>query len=753
MRLLLAALFLLFSPGAAQGEPTTESMVLVGPAMRTLAVDFPGDVLGDLSASRWDSAANGLLAMNQEHLTDGQARDWAFVTAWALLQVEREAEAETLLDSISTNSTAPEAYVHFVRGRILLAAKKIDEALEELARVDENSLLYDQAILARAAVHLEREQKDKAKELFGRLLHDDTGNPDALLGLARLEEAEAAYPLLRRIWWAYPRSDHSIEAVRLIGEGSPSPTWQEVGRRAENLMGLHEYDAAITETGRRLAELKDDRTVDACRFLYARGRSFYKKNQLSNAISGFGDIGDRCSGVDDEYGAKGLFLKGTAEYRKRSYSASAKTFVQLTDNYGKHTMADDGLTLGGVSLLDAQDVEGARALWRRALTEFPEGDTTPEAGFRLAWSYYEEGRGDEARQVAEELGKLPLKGDADYVAAGKYWAARWALYPNIKSPTIPIEDAAEQAIAGWQRLCHEQPHSFYSILAYSRLVEVAPEVAKETAKRSVDHDRGDQQEPWLIRLKVFEDPHYRSGIDLARLGLIHQARTEWWEVDSDELLATEMAWLIELRIANDDWLYAHDAFRHWLKKWPPQTIEWQQAQVLRLAYPDRYWDVVQDVTQGDPFDARLFHALVREESNFNRNIVSFAGAIGLSQLMPQTAADTAKLLRLTVGTSDLKEPRTNLKIGSYYFEKLHGQFNDSPYLSLAAYNAGPGRVGRWWGEWGDIPTDEYVERIPYKETRGYVRRVMGTWQLMHWQFDGQDAFFDLSAHNHHALPK
>ncbi|MBT3219158.1 MAG: transglycosylase SLT domain-containing protein, partial [Proteobacteria bacterium] len=754
MRFLFAACLLLLLPTAPRAEPATESMVLVGPAMRNLVVDFPGDVLGDLRASRWDSAASGLLAMDREHLADGQERDWAFVTGWALVQAEREAEAETLLELISTNSTAPKSYVHFVRGRVLLATKEVDAALEELTKVEERSLLFEPAVLTRAAVHLEQKQEEQAKELFGRLVDgDERHNPEALIGLARLVEPDEAYPLLRQVWWAYPRSDHSIEAVRLIAEGSPGATWQEVGRRAENLMGLREYSAVITETGRRLTELKEDRSVDACRFLYARGRSYYKQNQLSNSIAGFGDIGERCAGVDDNYGAKGLYLKGTAETRKRSYTSSAKTFVQLADNYPKHSMADDGLTLGGVALSETDNIEGARALWRRALKEFPSGDTTPEAGFRLAWSYYEEGRGDEAQKVAAELGQLPLKGDANYVAAGKYWAARWALYPNIKTPTVPAEDAAkkEQAVAGWKKLCQEQPHSFYAILAYSRLVEVAPEVAAVVAQRPADHDNGEQNEPWLIRLDVFENPHYRTGIDLARLGLIRQARTEWWEVDSDEFLATEMAWLVELRIANDDWLFAHDSFRHWLKKWPPQTIEWQQPQVLRLAYPDRYWDIVQDVTQGDPFDSRLFHALVREESNFNRSIVSFAGAIGLSQLMPLTAADTAKLLRMTVSNSDLTEPRINLKIGSYYFEKLHGQFGDSPYLSLAGYNAGPGRVTRWRREWGDIPTDEYVERIPYKETRGYVRRVMGTWQLMHWQFDGGDAFFDLSALNHHAL--
>jgi soluble lytic murein transglycosylase len=80
------------------------------------------------------------------------------------------------------------------------------------------------------------------------------------------------------------------------------------------------------------------------------------------------------------------------------------------------------------------------------------------------------------------------------------------------------------------------------------------------------------------------------------------------------------------------------------------------------------------------------------------------------------------------------------------------QVDGNPYLSLAAYNAGPGRVSQWKGRWGNIPTDEYIEQIPFKETRGYVKRVMGTWQLMRWHFDKGDPFVNLSKFNHHVEP-
>jgi soluble lytic murein transglycosylase len=214
-----------------------------------------------------------------------------------------------------------------------------------------------------------------------------------------------------------------------------------------------------------------------------------------------------------------------------------------------------------------------------------------------------------------------------------------------------------------------------------------------------------------------------------------------------------MAWLMELRIMSGDWLYAHDAFRRWIRSHPVGTLGPRQAQVIRVAYPDRYWDLVQNAAQDDRYDPRLFHALVREESNFNRRIVSFAGAVGLSQLMPATAKETCGWMGKTYSLEALNDPETNLSIGARYLDAMHKQLSDSPYLSLAAYNAGAGRVGQWRRAWGNVPTDEYVERIPFRETREYVKRVMGTWQVMRFQFDDTAAIPDLSAFNHQALPE
>jgi soluble lytic murein transglycosylase len=122
--------------------------------------------------------------------------------------------------------------------------------------------------------------------------------------------------------------------------------------------------------------------------------------------------------------------------------------------------------------------------------------------------------------------------------------------------------------------------------------------------------------------------------------------------------------------------------------------------------------------------------------------------------MPETAKQTAGWLGLPLPTLDeLYEPDVNLAIGARYLDAMHRQLGGNSFLALAAYNAGAGNVGNWIEQTGNPPTDELVERIPFEETRGYVKRVMGSWQTMRWWFDRDEPPFpDLVRFSHAALP-
>lgn len=145
------------------------------------------------------------------------------------------------------------------------------------------------------------------------------------------------------------------------------------------------------------------------------------------------------------------------------------------------------------------------------------------------------------------------------------------------------------------------------------------------------------------------------------------------------------------------------------------------AEVLFLAYPRGFEEMVQKLVRREALTASLFYALVREESYFDPSIISWAGAVGLSQLMPATAADVAAQLKLE--SPDLKDPETNLAIGAKYFHTMISKLTKG-FQAVAAYNAGPNRVKQWQAQFGDLPDELFAEVIPFQETRSHVRKVL-----------------------------
>jgi soluble lytic murein transglycosylase len=125
----------------------------------------------------------------------------------------------------------------------------------------------------------------------------------------------------------------------------------------------------------------------------------------------------------------------------------------------------------------------------------------------------------------------------------------------------------------------------------------------------------------------------------------------------------------------------------------------------------------------------MIHAISRQESQFDRQIISRAGAKGLMQLMPSTARETAPRAGLSYDVSRLYDPTYNIMLGSTYFGQLMSQYGGSYVLAVAAYNAGPGNVNRWLSANGDprLPGSDvigWIEKIPLSETRNYVQRVL-----------------------------
>lgn len=143
-----------------------------------------------------------------------------------------------------------------------------------------------------------------------------------------------------------------------------------------------------------------------------------------------------------------------------------------------------------------------------------------------------------------------------------------------------------------------------------------------------------------------------------------------------------------------------------------------------LWYPLAFWDDVERVSRKHDIDPMIALSVMREESRFDPDARSVAGARGLMQLMPHTAYRLDKSVKLGISRdSQINDVRNNISLGVYYLKALFVEFRSLPHV-LAAYNAGEAVVKKWENRGNRRAVDEFIEDIPYSETRNYVKKVM-----------------------------
>lgn len=152
--------------------------------------------------------------------------------------------------------------------------------------------------------------------------------------------------------------------------------------------------------------------------------------------------------------------------------------------------------------------------------------------------------------------------------------------------------------------------------------------------------------------------------------------------------------------------------------------------ILRNIYPTKYAEYVEKYAEENGLDKNIIYAIIKAESNFNPNVKSHSDAIGLMQLLEETAVERSNVIEgQTVTKDDLYLPEVNIKLGTSYFAYLLKHYNGNNVLALAAYNAGIGNVDDWIQK-GVIKDDgSDIENIPYRETNNYVRKILRDYRI------------------------
>jgi len=152
--------------------------------------------------------------------------------------------------------------------------------------------------------------------------------------------------------------------------------------------------------------------------------------------------------------------------------------------------------------------------------------------------------------------------------------------------------------------------------------------------------------------------------------------------------------------------------------------------ILKGIYPTTYSEYVEKYSLENNLDKYMVYSIIKAESNFNPNVKSQSDAIGLMQLLEETANERANIIEdHNVTEEDLYDPETNIKLGTSYYAYLLKHYGDNNVLALTAYNAGMGNVDTWIKTGVIKSNGSDIENIPYKETNNYVRKILRDYQM------------------------
>lgn len=167
-------------------------------------------------------------------------------------------------------------------------------------------------------------------------------------------------------------------------------------------------------------------------------------------------------------------------------------------------------------------------------------------------------------------------------------------------------------------------------------------------------------------------------------------------------------------------------YRALRRAWPQLATPEQDsapAYFISMYYPRKYAEEIDEYAKKQNLDPNLVRALILQESYYNPKARSPVGATGLMQLMPPTAKEHSRKMRIPFAISRLEDPEVNVRLGTFHLRMLLNMFRGNTYLAVASYNAGQGNVLKWRRGAPGKPLDEFLESIPFQETRNYVKRV------------------------------
>ncbi len=413
--------------------------------------------------------------------------------------------------------------------------------------------------------------------------------------------------------------------------------------------------------------------------------------------------------TNDENGARRLYLLMELARNQDDEPRQQQIVSQMETRFPHSPWLVEALYSSGNMYLLKRDYANAVTYYSYLATHFPSSRYAPSAHWRAGWLSYREGQYAAASKLFDE--QIQLYPAASETVSALYWRGR--LYETR-------DHYPQLAAANYRAIIRAYPEYFYAMLSRQRLTALGKVAPVEDAKLN-----GFQPlpRPKLVDTFPADSPHLAKAKLLANAGLNEYVAPEIQaDPDSDSWSALAEA---QIYASYDETFRALRAMKRALPYAATAPISAIPLPYWRILFPEPWWGTIRAEAAKNGLDPYLVASLIRQESEFNPNAISYANAYGLMQLLPRVGREMARQEGMrNFRTFQLLDPETNIRLGTRYLRQMLDRFGGVPAYALAAYNAGDYRVADWQTAGPYSGIDEFVESIPFSETRGYVQAIL-----------------------------
>ncbi|HXP84142.1 MAG TPA: transglycosylase SLT domain-containing protein [Bryobacteraceae bacterium] len=418
--------------------------------------------------------------------------------------------------------------------------------------------------------------------------------------------------------------------------------------------------------------------------------------------------------------AERLYYLMACAQRLNNQEKAAEWLDRLGQLYPNSKWRLEALFAAGNHYLLQNQVDAYEPLYRACYESFPADPRAATCHWKVAFAHYLRRRGDASDLLRAHLRLFPASENA---SAALYFLGRSA------------EAAADLAAARayFDEVARQYPNQYYAVLARERLAQTAsgPAAGSGNAVPPVVRD--------YLKTIAFPErartlnftPNLAAAARIERARLLASIGLDDWAQGELRFAAQaeDQPHVMAMELARLNSSAKPDLGLRYIKRYASGylffPLESAPQDFWRLAFPLPYRQDLERFARDNQVDPFLIAGLIRQESEFDVKAVSPSNARGLTQILPSTGRELSRRLSIpTYTTARLFQPAVNLQIGTFYLKTLTGQVNGHTEAALAAYNAGLTRARAWltWGEFREPA--EFVEAVPFSETRNYIQIVM-----------------------------